>query len=182
MEKEWFVIHTLTGQESKVRDSIKRRLQIEEMEDCIDEVIIPTEKVTEVRKGVRTTTTRKFFPGYVLVHIGLYGPERKINERAWHFIKDTTGVIGFIGGERPAPLLPDEVENVMHQVEEKHDKAAPKVTFEPGETVKINDGPFLNFSGVVEEVDPDRGKLKISVAIFGRSAPVELEYWQVERT
>ena len=182
MEKQWFVIHTLTGQEVKVRESILRRLQIEEMEDYIDEVIIPTEKVSEVRKGVRTTTTRKFFPGYVLVHIALYNEGRELVERSWHFIKETTGVIGFVGGEKPVPLMPEEVDVVMNQVEEKKEKVAPKVTFEPGETVKINDGPFLNFSGVVEEVDPNRGKLKVSVAIFGRSAPVELEYWQVERT
>ncbi len=182
MEKQWFVIHTLTGQEMKVQESIRRRLQIEEMEDYVDEVIIPTEKVSEVRKGVRSTTTRKFFPGYVLVHLALYDAEREMVERSWRFIKETTGVIGFIGGERPAPLMPEEVDVVMHQVEEKKEKVAPKVAFEPGETVKINDGPFLNFSGVVEEVDPDRGKLKVSVAIFGRSAPVELEYWQVERS
>jgi len=182
MEKQWFAIHTLTGQEMKVQESIRRRLQIEEMEDYVDEVIIPTEKVSEVRKGVRSTTTRKFFPGYVLVHLALYDAEREMVERSWRFIKETTGVIGFIGGERPAPLMPEEVDVVMHQVEEKKEKVAPKVAFEPGETVKINDGPFLNFSGVVEEVDPDRGKLKVSVAIFGRSAPVELEYWQVERS
>ncbi len=182
MQKEWYVIHTLTGQEKKVRESILRRLQIEEMSDYIDEVIIPTEKVSEVKKGVKVTTTRKFFPGYVLVHMLLYaGEERDMCERSWSFIKDTTGVIGFVGGNNPAPLQPEEVDVVLHQVEEKKEKVAPKVTFDPGETVKINDGPFLNFNGVVEEVDPDRGKLKVSVAIFGRSAPVELEYWQVER-
>ncbi len=183
MQKEWFVIHTLTGQEMKVRESISRRLQIEEMTDYVDEVIIPTEQVSEVKKGVRVTSTRKFFPGYVLVHMALYtGEERDICEPAWTFIKETNGVIGFVGGDRPAPLQPEEVDVVLHQVEEKKEKVAPKVSFEPGETVKINDGPFLNFNGVVEEVDPDRGKLKVSVAIFGRSAPVELEYWQVERS
>lgn len=181
MDKQWFVIHALTGQELKVLESIKKRLNIEEMEDLVDEVIIPTEKVSEVKRGVRTTTTRKFFPGYVLVHVALYGPDKSIMERTWHFIKDTPGVIGFVGGERPAPLMPEEVDSILHQVEEKQEKVAPKVAFEPGETIKINDGPFLNFNGVVEEVDPDRGKLKVSVAIFGRSAPVELEYWQVER-
>ncbi len=181
MKKDWFVIHVLTGQEAKVQESIKKRLKIAEMEDFIDEVIIPMEKVTEVKHGVRNTTSRKFFPGYVLVHMALYGEEREMIERAWYFIKETPGVIGFVGGTRPMPLMPDEVDSVMHQVEEKQEKVAPKVTYEPGETIKINDGPFLNFNGVVEEVDPDRGKLKVSVAIFGRSAPVELEYWQVER-
>ena len=180
MEKQWFVIHTLTGQESKVQESIRRRLQIEEMEDLVGEVIIPTEKVSEVKRGVRSTTTRKFFPGYVLVSIALYDADRVMIERSWRFIKETTGVIGFVGGENPVPLLPGEVDVILNQVEEKKEKVAPKVAYEAGETVKINDGPFLNFSGVVEEVDPERGKLKVSVAIFGRSAPVELEYWQVE--
>lgn len=180
MNKQWFVIHTLTGQESKVRESIRRRLQLEEMADLIGEVIIPTEKVSEVKRGVKTTTTRKFFPGYVLLNIALYDDERTLIERSWRFVKETTGVIGFVGGERPDPLMNDEVANILNQVEEKKEKVAPKVAYEAGETVKINDGPFLNFNGVVEEVDPGRGKLKVSVAIFGRSAPVELEYWQVE--
>jgi transcriptional antiterminator NusG len=182
MQKEWFVIHTLTGQEMKVRESIMKRLKQEEMADYIDEVVIPTEKVSEVKKGVRSTTTRKFFPGYVLVHMALYGDDKNLDEKSWHFIRETPGIIGFIGGEKPVSLRPDEVEMVMHQAEEKKEKVKPKVAFEPGETVKITDGPFLNFSGVVEEVDPERGKLKVSVAIFGRSAPVELEYWQVERS
>jgi len=181
MEKEWFVLHTLTGQEYKVRESIKRRRTLEEMEEYIDDVLIPTEKVSEVKKGVKSTTTRKFFPGYVLVHLSLYDEERRLREKSWYFIRETPGAIGFVGGDRPVPLPPEEVEVILNQVLEKKEKVKPKVAFEPGETVKINDGPFLNFSGVVEEVDPDRGKLKVSVAIFGRSAPVELEYWQVER-
>jgi len=181
MQKDWFVLHTLTGQEHKVRESILRRLKMEEMEEYIDEVIIPTEKVSEVKKGVRTTTTRKFFPGYVLVHMALYDENRGLRDRAWYFIRETQGIIGFVGGDTPAPLRQEEVENILNQVQEKKEKVKPKVTFEPGETVKITDGPFLNFNGVVEEVDPNRGKLKVSVAIFGRSAPVELEYWQVER-
>jgi transcriptional antiterminator NusG len=180
MNKQWFVIHTLTGQEGKVRDSIRRRMQLEEMEELVGEVIIPTEKVSEVKRGVKSTTTRKFFPGYVLLSIALYDDDRNLIERSWHFVKETTGVIGFVGGERPVPLLASEVDVILNQVEEKKEKVAPKVAFEAGETVKINDGPFLNFNGVIEEVDPGRGKLKVSVQIFGRSAPVELEYWQVE--
>jgi len=180
MNKQWFVIHTLTGQEAKVKEGIRRRLQLEEVEDLVGEVIIPTEQVSEVRRGVKTTTTRKFFPGYVLVNTALYDDDHNMIERVWTFIKETTGVIGFVGGEKPVPLMPSEVDSILNQVEEKKEKVAPKVAFEPGETIKINDGPFLNFNGVVEEVDPSRGKLKVSVAIFGRSAPVELEYWQVE--
>ncbi|NCC49717.1 MAG: transcription termination/antitermination protein NusG [Spartobacteria bacterium] len=182
MEKQWFVLHTLSGQENKVKESIERRLKLEEMEDFIDEVLIPTEKVSEVKKGKKTTTTRKFYPGYVLTHMALYDGEHNLHERSWYFIQETPGIIGFIGGERPVPLRQDEVDVILRQMEDKKEKIQPKVTFEPGETVKINDGPFLNFNGVIEEVDPDRGKLKISVSIFGRSAPVELEYWQVERT
>ena len=181
MEKQWFVLHTLSGQESKVKDSIEKRLKQEEMEDLIDEVLIPTEKVSEVKKGKRTTTTRKFYPGYVLIHIRLYDDERNMIDRSWYFTQQTPGIIGFVGGERPSPLRPDEVDSIMLQIEEKQEKVKPKVSFEPGETVKITEGPFLNFNGQIEEVDPERGKLKVSVAIFGRSAPVELEYWQVER-
>jgi transcription termination/antitermination protein NusG len=181
MKKEWFVLHTLTGQEYKVKASIERRIKQEEVEEYIGDVVIPTEKVSEVKKGVRSTTTRKFFPGYVLVNMALYDEERSLREKAWYFIRNTPGIIGFVGGEHPVPLKPEEIDVILHQVEEKKEKIKPKVAFEPGETVKINDGPFLNFNGVVEEVDPNRGKLKVSVAIFGRSAPVELEYWQVER-
>ena len=181
MQKQWFVLHTLTGQEYKAQESIRRRLKQEEMEDLIGEVIIPTETISEVKKGVRSTATRKFFPGYILIQVALYDDEKNLNDRIWYFIRETQGIIGFVGGDAPAPLRDDEVTQVFNQVEEKKEKVKPKITFEPGETVKITDGPFLNFSGVVEEVDPNRGKLKVSVAIFGRSAPVELEYWQVER-
>jgi transcriptional antiterminator NusG len=179
--KNWFVIHTLTGQEAKARESILKRLKTEELEELIEDVVIPTEKVSEVKRGVRTTTTRKFFPGYVLIKMDLYNDQRELSEKIWHFVRDTPGIIGFIGGEKPMPLREEEVDGLMNQMHEKQEKVKPKVQFEPGETVKINDGPFLNFNGSVEEVDPERGKLKVSVAIFGRSAPVELEYWQVER-
>ena len=182
MQKEWFVLHTLTGQEAKAKESIDRRVQLEEMEDYIGEVIIPTEQVSEVKKGVRSTSTRKFFPGYVLAQLALYDDERELNDRTWFFVQETLGIIGFVGGEKPPPLKEEEVEQVLNQVEEKKERVKPKVLFEPGDTVKITDGPFLNFNGLVEEVDPDRGRLKVSVAIFGRSAPVELEYWQVEKT
>ena len=182
MQKQWFVLHTLTGQEAKVKASMMRRLRQEEMEDYVDEILIPTEKVSEVKKGVRSTTTRKFFPGYVLINLALYDERKQLCERAWYFVRETPGMIGFVGGDRPAPLREEEVARLLNQVDEKKEKVKPKVTFEIGETVKITDGPFMNFNGSVEETDPDRGKLKVSVAIFGRVAPVELEYWQVERT
>ena len=182
MDKQWFVLHTLSGQEMKVRESIEKRIQQEEMQDYIEQVLIPTEKVSEVKQGKRTTTTRKFYPGYVLIQMGLYDENKAIVDKTWYFIQQTPGIIGFIGGDRPAPLRQTEIDSILNQIEEKKEKVKPKVIFDPGETVKINDGPFLNFNGVIEEVDPERGKLKVSVSIFGRSAPVELEYWQVERT
>ncbi len=181
MEKQWFVLHTLSGQENKVKESIERRARLEELGDLIGEVLIPTEKVVETKSNRRTTTVKKFFPGYVLVHLALYTDAKTLNERVWYFIQETQGIIGFVGGERPAPLRPEEVDVILRQVEEKKDKVRPKIAFEPGETVTITDGPFQNFNGVVEEADPEHGKLKVSVSIFGRSAPVELEYSQVER-
>jgi len=180
MEKQWFVIHTLTGKEGKVKESLLRRVKTEEMGDLIGEVTIPSEKVSEVKKGKKNTVTRMFYPGYVIVQLALYNEDGKVNDRAWYYINETPGVIGFVGGDRPAPLKTAEVDALLNQMDERKEKVKPKVAFEPGETVKINDGPFLNFSGVIEEVDPERGKLKVSVSIFGRTAPVELEYWQVE--
>jgi len=181
MPKEWFVLQTLSGQENKAKENMERRLKLEEMEDLVQEVLIPTEKVSEVKQGKKTTTTRKFFPGYLLVNMELYDGERKLVEKSWYFAQQTPGVIGFVGGDRPVPLKQGEVDTILNQIEEKKEKVKPKISFEPGETVKITDGPFVSFSEVIEEVDPERGKLKVSVSIFGRSAPVELEYWQVER-
>lgn len=181
MEKKWYVLRTLTGKESLVKESIERRAESEEMEDIIGDVAIPSEKVSEIKKGKKSTTTRMFYPGYVIVNVALYKDDGTIDEKAWYFVRETPAVIGFVGGARPMPLDQSEVESVIYRVQEKEDSVTPKISFEPGETVKINDGPFLNFSGVIEEVDPGRGKLKVAVAIFGRVAPVELEYWQVER-
>ncbi len=182
MPKQWFILHALSGHELKVQKNIASRVQQEEMEDFIGEVLIPSEKVSEVKQGRKTTVNRKFFPGYVLINIALYDENKAVNAEAWSFIQNTPGVIGFLGGERPAPMTDAEVNSIVNQIEEKKEAVAPKVMFEPGETIKVTDGPFMNFSGIIEEVDPERGKLKISVSIFGRSAPVELEYWQVERS
>ncbi len=181
MDKQWFVLHTLSGQEQKVKDGVEKRVKLEELEDYIGDVLIPTEKVSEVKRGKKTTTTRKFYPGYVLINMALYDTNRQLIDKTWYFIQETPGLIGFVGGEKPVPLRDDEINSILNQIEEKQEKVQPKVQFTSGETVKINDGPFLNFNGVIEEIDPERGKLKVSVSIFGRSAPVELEYWQVER-
>lgn len=181
MPKEWFVLQTLSGQENKAKESMERRLELEEMGELVEEILIPTEKVSEVKQGKKTTTTRKFFPGYMLVKMELYDDARQLVDKTWYFTHETPGIIGFVGGQKPAPLPQQEVDTILNQIEEKQERIKPKIIFEPGETVKINDGPFVSFSGVIEEIDPDRGKLKVSVSIFGRSAPVELEYWQVER-
>ncbi len=181
MSKQWFILHALSGHEMKVQKNIASRVQQGEMEERVGEVLIPTEKVSEARQGKKKTVNRKFFPGYVLVNVDLYGEGGIVCAEAWSFIQNTPGVIGFLGGKRPVPLSEDEVSSIVNQIEEKKETVAPKVMFEPGETVKVTDGPFMNFSGVVEEVNPDRGKLKIAVSIFGRTAPVELEYWQIER-
>jgi transcriptional antiterminator NusG len=181
MQSQWFVIHTLSGQEQKVKDSIEKRIKAEEMGEYIKEVLVPMEKVAEVRSGKKTVTARKLHPGYVYIDMFLLDENRRIQERPWYFIRETPGIIGFVGGERPVPVTPDEMAVIKEQISESEDHEKPKVNFEMGETIKINDGPFLNFSGVIEEIEPDRGKLKVTVNIFGRNTPVELEYWQVEK-
>lgn len=180
---QWFVVHVLSGHEQKVRDNLVKRIRTEEMGDLVYEVLIPTERVSEIRRGKRTETTRKFFPGYLIVNMHLLDEEGQLVHRTWYFIRETTGVLGFAGTrDRPVPMRPAEVESMLAQIREREDTVKPKITFEIGETVKVADGPFQNQNGVVEEVDPVRGKLRVSVNIFGRSAPVELEYWQVERS
>lgn len=178
----WFALHTLSGQEMKVRDSILKRLKAEEMQNYIQEVLVPMEKVVEVRNQKKTVSQRKLHPGYVYINIALLDENMRILEKPWYFIKDTQGIIGFVGGERPIPLDTEEIDQIKMQIADSEDVERPRVNFEVGETVKINDGPFLNFSGVIEEIDPERGKLKITVDIFGRKTPVELEYWQVEKS
>ncbi|MBM3871089.1 MAG: transcription termination/antitermination factor NusG [Verrucomicrobia bacterium] len=181
MQSQWFAIHTLSGQELKVRDNIEKRIKTDEMQEFIKEVLVPMEKVVEVRNQKKTVTTRKLHPGYVYIDMVLLDENRRLLDRPWYFIRETTGIIGFVGGERPVPVSREEIDVIKAQVSESEDTEKPKVNFEVGETIKINDGPFLNFSGVIEEIDPARGKLKVTVNIFGRNTPVELEYWQVEK-
>jgi transcriptional antiterminator NusG len=181
MKSQWFVIHTLSGQEQKVKESIEKRLKTEEMGEYIHEVLVPMEKVAEVRSGKKTVSTRKLYPGYVFIDMALLDENNRVIEKPWYFIRDTPGIIGFVGGERPAPTPAEEIQSIKAQISESEDTEKPKVHFDVGETIKINDGPFLNFSGVIEEIEPERGKLKVTVNIFGRNTPVELEYWQVEK-
>ena len=181
MQNQWFVIHTLSGQELKVKESIEKRLKSEEMGEYIKEVLVPMEKVAEVRNGKKTVTARKLYPGYVFIDMVLLDENQKVVEQPWYFVRDTQGIIGFVGGERPTPTPASDIESIKAQIAASEDTERPKVSFEVGETVKINDGPFLNFSGVIEEIDPDKGKLKVTVNVFGRNTPVELEYWKVEK-
>ena len=181
MRNQWFIIQTLSGQENKVKDSIEKRVKTEEMQDYIKEVLVPIEKVVEVRNQKKTVSNRKLWPGYVFVDMVLLDENNRIIEKPWYFIKETQGVIGFVGGEPPVPTPTDEVEAIKVQISASEETEKPKVNFAVGETIKINNGPFLNFSGVIEEIDPDRGKLKVTVNIFGRNTPVELEYWQIEK-
>jgi transcription termination/antitermination protein NusG len=178
---QWFVVQALSGQELKAADSLRRRCKQEGAEDFLFQVEVPMEKVSEVRHGKKTTQNRKFFPGYILVRLGLYEAPGKIDPRAWYFIKETQGLIGFIGGERPVPIEHSEVDAILNQARPGEEVAKPKIDFIIGETVTIKDGAFENFEGSVEAVEPTRGKLRLSVTIFGRSTPVEVEYWQVER-
>ena len=180
MNSQWFVVHTLAGQEQKVKDSLEKRMKAEEMTEFIKEILVPMEKVAEVRGGKKTVTTRKLYPGYVFIDMILLDENKRVIEKPWYFVRDTQGIIGFVGGDRPTPTPAEEIEQIKAQISESEDTEKPKVHFEVGETIKINDGPFLNFSGVIEEIEPERGKLKVTVNIFGRNTPVELEYWQVE--
>lgn len=178
---QWFALHTLSGQEGKVKTYIEKFRKVEELEDHIFEVLLPTETVSEVKNGKKSTKNRKLYPGYVFIQMLLFGEDKKLNNRSWYFVKETTGVIGFVGGERPAALRQSEVDEIRARIEAASGKEVPKVSYELGEEVKINDGAFVNLTGRIDEIDPERGRLKVSVSIFGRFTPVELEYWQVER-
>lgn len=181
-ENQWYVVHVLSGQEGRVRERILRQRESEEMGDFIFEVLVPTEMVSEIRRGKKTSTKRKFFPGYIIVNMNLLTPDNQLVEKTWYFIKEMEGVIGFAGTkDRPIPMRQSEVEGMLSQIKEREESVRPAITFEVGDTVKVADGPFQSQNGIVEEIDPERGKLRVAVTIFGRSTPVELEYWQVER-
>lgn len=173
--KNWYVVHTQTGLEEKVKALLDKKIAAEGMGEMVSNVIIPTEQVSEVRSGKKKISQRKFFPGYLLV-------EMELSEQTYLFVKNCHGVTGFIGlGRKPVPLPQEEVDNILKRTKETAAKPSPKVVFDKGEQVRVNEGPFLNFNGTVDEVFPEKGKVKVSVSIFGRSTLVELEYWQVEK-
>jgi transcriptional antiterminator NusG len=174
-EFRWYIVHTYSGFEERVKDALRQRADALGMADDFGEIRIPTETVVELKAGKKRETQRKFFPGYILVQMRMSDP-------AWHVVRNTPKVTGFVGtGKKPTPLTQDEVDQILEQVVSAKEKPKPKYVFEKGEPVKIIDGPFSNFSGVVEEVNLDRNTLKVMVTIFGRQTPVELEFLQVQK-
>ena len=181
MPNEWYTIQTLSGQEMKAEKSLRKRIIEEEMGEFIDEILLPMEKVVEVRGGTKKVSLRKLYPGYIFIQMKLYDEEKRLLPTPWDFVRNTQGIIGFLGGERPIATPTEEIEAIKTQITEAEESEKPRVNFEIGEVVKINDGPFQNYTGAVEEIDAEAGKLKVTSDIFGRSTPVELEYWQVEK-
>jgi len=173
--KQWFIIHTYSGFESRVKESLRQRADAMGMGDTVGDILIPTEEVVEMRDGKKVVSSKKFFPGYILVNMTM-------SDDAWHMVKNTPKVTGFVGtGIKPTPLLQEEVDRIINQVTTSAEKPKPKFVYKEGEQVRIVDGPFSNFTGSVEDVNHDRNTLKIMVTIFGRSTPVELDFLQVEK-
>ena len=175
MAMRWYVLHVYSGFEAKVAEAIEEKARKLKLEDRVGEIMVPTEEVVEVKRGQRVNTERKFFPGYVLAKLDL-------SDQVWHMVKDTPKVTGFLGANnKPAPISQKEAEALIKQIQEGVDSPRPSVTFDIGEEVKVIDGPFASFNGLVEEIDEEKAKLKVSVSIFGRATPVELDYGQVEK-
>ena len=175
MAKRWYVVHVYSGFEKKIAQQIKEQAAQKGLADQIDEVLVPSEEVVELRRGQKINAERKFFPGYVLVKM-------ELSDDAWHLVKDTPKVTGFLGTKlRPSPITDAEADRIMKQTSEGVERPRPAILFEIGEQVRVADGPFTSFNGTVEEIDEEKGRVKVSVSIFGRSTPVELEYSQVEK-
>ena len=174
--KRWYVVHAYSGMEKSVQRALQERVDRAGMQDKFGQILVPTEEVVEMRGGTRAVSERRFFPGYVLV-------EMEMNDETWHLVKNTNKVTGFVGGtgNRPTPISEKEVEKIMHQMQEGVEKPRPKFLFEAGELVRVKEGPFTDFNGTVEEVNYDKSRLRVSVTIFGRATPVELEFGQVEK-
>ncbi len=176
MAKRWYVVHVYSGYEQQAVRSLKERISHSGVVDMFGDILVPTEEVVEMRGGQKRKSDRKFFPGYVLIHM-------EMNDATWHLVKEVPKVMGFIGGtsDRPAPISDKEAQQIIDRIQEGVEKPKPKVLFEPGEVVRVIDGPFADFSGVVEEVNYEKSRLRVAVTIFGRSTPLELEFGQVEK-
>lgn len=175
ISKQWYIVHTYSGFEKKVKESLQQRVQAYGLENDIGEILIPTEDVVEMRGGKKVVSTKRFFPGYILI-------EMQMSDDAWHVVKNTPKVTGFVGaGSQPTPLAREEVDQILHQVTVAAEQPKPKYSFDRGDQVRINEGPFTSFNGVVDEVNIDRNTVKVMVTIFGRSTPVELDFLQVEK-
>lgn len=178
---QWYVVHVLSGQELKVRDSIDRRIEAEEMGDLVYEVLVPQERVSEVRAGQKREANRKFYPGYIIINMHLLNDDNTLVDRTWYFIQETDGVINFAGSkDHPMPMPVHEVEGMLAQIKEREGSVKPAIEYEVGDSVVVSDGPFQGQNGVIAEVDEGKGELMVSVNIFGRETLVPLEYWQVE--
>ena len=177
MSKKWYVVHAYSGFETHVAHALKERVELSTAQDLFGEILVPTEEVVEMRGGQKRKSERKFFPGYVLVQM-------ELSDDSWHLVKKTPRVTGFIGGkaDQPAPISDKEVDSILQRIDDSLEKPKPKTIFEPGEMVRVADGPFNDFNGTVEEVNYEKSKLQVAVSIFGRSTPVELDFCQVEKT
>ncbi len=175
MDKNWYIIHTYSGFEKKVAETLKSRIEAAGLVGQFGEIMVPTEDILETRQGKKVVTPKLFFPGYVLV-------EMEMNDDTWHMVRETPRVTGFVGsGQRPSPLAPDEVDRIVHKVEVAAEHPKPRLKYDKGESVKITDGPFKDFNGIVDEIHDERSTLRVMVTIFGRSTPVELDFYQVEK-
>jgi len=176
MAKQWYIVHTFSGYEQKAKAALEERIRSLGKQQHFGEILVPVEKVVELVKGKKKTSSRKFFPGYILVQM-------ELNDDTWHLVKETPRVMGFIGGkaDQPAPITEKEAQAILQRVDDAVEAPKPKTIFEPGEMVRVTDGPFNDFNGVVEEVNYDKNKLRVAVLIFGRSTPVELDFGQVEK-
>ncbi len=178
---QWYALHVLSAQESKVKESLEKRAQAEEMGEFFQKAVVPSERVSEVKQGKKRQFERKLYPGYVFVNVLLRDTDGQLVEKTWYFIKETPGVIGFADGDKPAPMRQSEVDAMLGQLHDREDRVVPKTAYAVGDKVKVTDGLFANQEGTIELINAETGRMQVLITLFGRSTPVELEYWQVEK-